>query len=261
MDLGLKGKVAVISGGTHGIGRAIALALVDQGCRVAVFSRTQERVDETLALVKKRGGEALGFKADATSKEDISRVVREVTARWNTVHILVNNVGGGGSWGKEEVEVTDEAVWQEVYEKNAMAAVRLTMRVIPFMRKQKWGRVVTITSIFGREAGGRPWFTMAKAAQSAMMKTLAKKAYLVQDGITFNSVAPGAVMIPDTGWAKMAKERPQELEDFIGRELPLGRLGTPEEIADIVTFVCSTQAAYLNGASIPVDGGQSKSIL
>jgi len=134
------------------------------------------------------------------------------------------------------------------------------MAVLPLMRQQKWGRVVTITSIFGREAGGRPWFTMAKAAQGALMKTLAKKSSLAQDGITFNSVAPGAIMIPHTGWEKTAQENPQELEDFIRRQLPLGRFGTPDEVANVVAFICSQQAALLNGASIPVDGGQSNSL-
>ncbi|MFH0753218.1 MAG: SDR family oxidoreductase [Candidatus Omnitrophota bacterium] len=260
MDLGLKGKVALISGGTHGIGQAIALALVREGSRVAVFSRTQARIDETLALIRRMGGDGLGFMADAACREDMDRVVDDVVVRWKTVDILVNNVGGGGSWGKDVVEDTDECVWHEVYEKNTVAALKLTMRVIPLMRQQKWGRVVTITSIFGREAGGRPWFTMAKAAQGALMKTLARKEYLAQDGITFNSVAPGAIMIPETGWEKKAKENPQELADFIKRELPLGRLGTPEEVASIVLFICSQQAGFLNGASVPVDGGQSKSL-
>jgi 3-oxoacyl-[acyl-carrier protein] reductase len=102
---------------------------------------------------------------------------------------------------------------------------------------------------------------MAKTAQTSFMKTLAKKHYLTEDGITFNSIAPGAIMIPDTGWEKMVKEKPKEAEEFIKRELPLGRLGTPEEIAGVVAFICSERASLLNGASIPVDGGQSKSIL
>ncbi|MBF0330988.1 MAG: SDR family oxidoreductase [Candidatus Omnitrophica bacterium] len=260
MDLGLKDKVAIISGGTHGIGRAIALTLAQEGCRVAVFSRTQARIDETLALIRAKGGEAMGFQADAMSKDDMDRVVRDVAVKWHAVHILVNNVGGGGRWGKDDVEATDPGVWQEVYDKNTMAAVRLTMSVLPLMRRQKWGRVVTITSIFGREAGGRPWFTMAKAAEGALMKTLAKKASLAQEGITFNSVAPGAIMIPHTGWEKSAQDNPKETEDFIKRELPLGRFGTPEEVASVVAFICSTQAALLSGASIPVDGGQSNSL-
>lgn len=261
MDLRIKGKYALISGGTHGIGRGIALALADEGCNVAVFSRNIERVEKTKEEIKAKGVDCISIQADVMSDSDIKKVTDAVIDKWGKIHILINNVGGGGRWGSEIVEETREEVWQEVYDKNVLSAIRLTMWAIPFMRKQKWGRVVTITSIFGREGGGRPWFSMAKTAQTSFMKALAKKHYLTEDGITFNSVAPGAIMIPDTGWEKALKENPKELEDFIERELPLGRLGTPEEVGQVVAFICSERASLLNGASIPVDGGQSKSIL
>jgi len=261
MDFKLKGKVALVTGGTHGIGRAIAHTLVDEGCRVAVCSRTPERVAGMEKELAAKTKDFICMQADVTKPEDLTRIIDEIVARWGTVHILVNNVGGGGRWGKEIYEDTDESVWMEVYEKNVLSSIRLTRKVIPFMRKQKWGRVVNITSIYGRESGGRPWFCMAKSAQTAMMKALAKAGYLAQEGITFNSVAPGAIMIPNTGWEKEAKEKAKEVDDFVRRELPLGRMGTPEEVASVVAFICSEQAALLNGASIPVDGGQSKSMI
>ena len=261
MDLQLKNKVAFISGGTHGIGRAIALSLVQEGCRVAVCSRTEERVTAMKAELQALNADFLCVPADVTREDDIARVMEAVSQRWGTVHILVNNVGGGGRWGQEIYEETEESVWMEVYEKNVLSAIRLTRRVIPFMRRQKWGRVVTITSIFGRESGGRPWFCMAKSAQTSFMKAMAKSRSLARDGITFNSIAPGAIMIAGTGWEKEQKEKVRQTEDFIERELPLGRFGTPEEVAAIVTFVCSHAAGLLNGASIPVDGGQGKSML
>ncbi|MCJ7617032.1 MAG: SDR family oxidoreductase [Desulfobacterales bacterium] len=261
MNLGLKGRNALVSGGTHGIGRAIALALAEEGCNVAVFSRNSERVEKTKQEIDTKGVDCISMQADVMRESDIKKVIDAIIEKWGTIHIVINNVGGGGRWGSEIVEQTKEEVWQEVYDKNVLSAIRLTMWAIPFMRNQKWGRVVTITSIFGREAGGRPWFSMAKTAQTSFMKALAKKHYLTEDGITFNSVAPGAIMIPDTGWEKMVKENPKEAEEFVRRELPLGRLGTPEEIASVVAFICSEQATLLNGASIPVDGGQSKRIL
>jgi len=261
MDLKIKGKYALITGGTHGIGRAIALSLADEGCNVAVCSRDKDRVEKTISELKAKGVDCLGIQADVMNSGDIEKTIKSVTDKWGTIHILINNVGGGGRWGSEIVEETKESVWMEVYEKNVLAAIRFTNLAIPFMRKQKWGRVVTITSIFGREGGGRPWFAMAKTAQTAMMKALAKKHYLSEENITFNSVAPGAIMIPDTGWEKMLKENPKELEEFIKNELPLGRLGKPEEIADVVAFMCSEKASLLNGASVPVDGGQSSSML
>ena len=261
MDLGLKDKYALVTGGSHGIGRAITLALADEGCNVAICSRSKERIDTTLHLLKGKGVDYIGIQADVMNKLDIEKVMNEIIEKWGTIHVLVNNVGGGGRWGSEIVEETKEEVWAEVYDKNVTAAIRFTNISIPYMRKQKWGRVVTITSIFGREGGGRPWFSMAKTAQSAMMKALALKHYLSKDKITFNSVAPGAIMIPDTGWEREAKKEPEEINELLEREFPLERFGTPEEVASVVTFICSEKASLLNGVSIPVDGAQSKSIL
>ena len=261
MELRLNGKVAIVTGGTHGIGRAIAFCLVSEGARVAVCSRTVERVETMKKELALKTDDFICQQADVTNKDDIARFMAEVTARWGTVHIVINNVGGGGRWGKDIYEDTDESVWNEVYEKNVLSAIRLTRLAVPFMRRQKWGRVVTITSIYGRESGGRPWFCMAKSAQTSFMKAMAKAGYLAQEGITFNSVAPGAIMIPQTGWEKELKEKTKEVEDFIKKELPLGRMGTPEEVANMVTFICSERASLLNGASIPVDGGQSKSMI
>lgn len=261
MDLKIKGKYALVTGGTHGIGRSIALALADEGCNVAVCSRSIERVEKTISELKAKGVNCIGIQADVTIEPDVKRVMKSIIDKWGTIHILVNNVGGGGRWGSEIVEDTKEEVWLEVYNKNALAAIRFTTLAIPYMRKQKWGRIVTITSIFGREGGGRPWFTIAKSAQTSLMKSLAVKHYLSKDGITFNSVAPGAIMIPDTGWEKALKENPEEVEEFVKRELPLGRFGTPEEVANVVVFICSEKASLVNGASIPADGGQGKSIL
>jgi len=261
MDLKIKGKIALVTGGTHGIGRSIALALGDEGASVCVCSRNKERVEKTVSELKEKGVSSLGVQADVTLEPDIKNVMKKIIDKWGTIHILINNVGGGGRWGSDMVEETDEEVWRDVYNKNVLAAIRFTNSSIPYMRGQKWGRVVTITSIFGREAGARPWFSMAKTSQTSFMKALAMKHYLSKDGITFNSVAPGAIMIPDTGWDRMLKENPKELREFIKRELPLGRLGTPEEIANAVVFICSERASLLNGASIPVDGGQGKSII
>ena len=145
---------------------------------------------------------------------DIERVVETVSDSWGGVDILINNVGGGGRWGSWNVEETSEEVWTEVYDKNAMAAVRLTRLVIPHMRKKKWGRVVTIASRLGKEGGGRPWFNMAKSAEISMMKTLAMTPYLVRDGITFNTVAPGGIMIPGTGWETEAREDPEAFQQL-----------------------------------------------
>jgi len=257
MDLRIKGKYALVTGGTHGIGKSIALALAEEGCNVAVCSRDPKRIKDTLRELKLKNVDALGIQADVTLKKDIKKVVDNVICKWKTIHILINNVGGGGRWGQEDIEKTDENVWGEVFNKNVMSAVRFTTALIPYMRKQKWGRVVTITSVYGKEIGGRPWFNIAKVAQTVLMKNLALKKDLVRNGITFNSVAPGCIMIPDTGWDKEQRMNASGFKKYVKERFPLGRLGTPEEVASIVTFLCSKQASLLNGASISADGGEA----
>jgi len=259
MELGLKGKYALVTGGSHGIGRAISLALADEGCNIAICARNKERVEKTVEEIKNKGVEGIGICADAMILSDIENIFKLVMGRWNTVHILVNNVGGGGRWGKEIVEETPEQVWSDVYNKNALAAIRFTMRAIPHMRKQKWGRVVTVSSIVGRESGGRPWYSMAKAAEIGLMKTLAANPSLSRDGLTFNTIAPGAIMIPDTGWDDERKKNPEEFTKMADRNFPLGRPGTPEEVAGLAVFICSGRASLLNGATIPIDGGEGRS--
>ena len=265
MDLGLEGKFALVTGASHGIGRSIALALATEGVNVAICARNSPRpgydgkLEETKAEIESTGVLSIAVSADVLNPDDVCRVTETVTKAWGTVHVLVNNVGGGGSWGNPKVEETPEDVWMDVYGKNALSAVRFTMWALPLMRKQKWGRVVSITSIYGKEAGGRPWFNMAKAAETSLMKNLAVNAELVRDGITFNSVAPGGIMVPNTGWELQKENSPTEFAQMIDGQFPLGRLGTPEEVASIVCFVCSEQATLLNGATISVDGGESKS--
>lgn len=259
MDLGIKGKYALITGGSHGIGLAVARALATEGCHVAMCARDADRVDQAVRDVKALGVEALGVSADVLVAGDVERVMNAVIERWGTVHILVNNVGGGGRWGSSIVEETPEDVWIDVYTKNALAAVRFTRLAIPYMRRQHWGRVVTVASILGCEGGGRPWFNMAKSAEVSLMKTLAMTPYLVRDGITFNTVAPGSIMIPDTAWEKESREHPHAFAEKVERNFPLGRLGTPDEVATAIVFACSENARLLNGARIVVDGGESHS--
>ena len=203
----------------------------------------------------------LAVAADLLEADAADRVMDAVEREWGDIQILINNVGGGGRWGKAIIEETELRVWSEVYEKNAMAAIRFTHRALPMMRRAKWGRVVTITSIFGgNEGGGRPWFTMAKAAETALMKSLSRTEYLVRDGITFNCVAPGGIEIQGTGFDDERARDPEGFGWMIDREYPLGRLGTPDEVAAVVVFLCSRQASLVNGANITVDGGQSRGL-
>lgn len=235
MDLGLSGKRALVTGGSRGIGLAVAKKLAENGCEVAIMARDRDRLNEALKEIGQKAG--LGWIADV-----LMGGIPPLS-----YDILINNVGGGGRWGSEVAEETPPEVWDQVWRKNSGIATELTMKAIPYMRAKKWGRVVTITSILGgKEGNGRPWFVMAKAAQTALMKSLASQSYLAQDGITFNSVAPGLI---DVGKPGLGDE-----------QLPLGRMGRPEEVAHVVAFLCSPLASLVNGANIVVDGGQSRAI-
>jgi 3-oxoacyl-[acyl-carrier protein] reductase len=255
MDLGLKGKIALVTGGSYGIGQAIARVLAEEGCRVAICARGIERLQQAAA----RMGDSLAIPADATKLADIRRVVEVVTRTWGGLHILVNNVGGGGGRVSGAVEDVPEEKWLEVYERNALAAVRFTRMAIPHLRRAGWGRVVTIASVQGKEGGGRPWYTMAKSAGISLMKTLALNRDLVRSGITFNSIAPGRVVFEGNEWDQFRQEDPERYAQTLDQRLPLGRAGTPGEVASAVAFVCSEEAAFINGACIAVDGGESYS--
>jgi 3-oxoacyl-[acyl-carrier protein] reductase len=259
VDLGLKGKAGLITGGSHGIGLAIACALTAEGCRTAITGRNQERLAAAAATIQACGAAPLTIVADSADHTATARVVETTAEGLGALDILINNVGGGGRWGREIIEETALETWREVHEKNAGAAIAHTQLVLPYMRRAGWGRVVTIASTYGKEGGGRPWFTMAKSAEIALMKTLAMTPYLARAGITFNTVAPGAIAIPDTGWADAEARDPRGFRAMVEKEYPQARLGTPGEVASVVAYLCSTQASHVNGACIVVDGGKSSS--
>jgi len=259
VDLGLTRKNALVTGGSHGIGLSIALLLAKEGANVAICGRDKIRLRTATDYLEEMGTKVMGIFADVLKPAGIKRTVDAVARSWKTIHILVNNVGGGGRWGQPDVLDTSEQVWIDVYNKNAMAAVRFTKLVLPFMKKQKWGRIVTIASMHGREAGGRPWFNMAKSAEISLMKSLSLDKKLVRDGITFNTVAPGNIMIPGTGWEKERKRNPAEFRKMVDSSFPLGRLGSPDEVACVAVFLCSSLASLVNGACVAVDGGESRS--
>ena len=255
MELGLKGKYALITGGSHGIGRSIAIELAKEGVNIAICSRTQSRLDETISILKQYNIDAIAVKADVLEENAVEKVMNVIKDCWGKLDILINNVGGGGRWGEEEPLDTKPEVWGEVYQKNAGIAAEFTMKCLPYMLKNKWGRVITINSIYGVQGGARPWFGMAKAAQTALMKNLAIKKQYARSGITFNSVAPGCILIPGTATADEQKNDPELFAKRLSN-CPIGRMGTPEEVANVVVFLCSPKSSLVNGASILVDGGE-----
>ena len=255
MNLGIAGKYALVTGGSHGIGRSIALALADEGCNVAICARRQERLDIVAGEIHAKGVHTKGIRCDVEYEKGIETVVDTILFAWHKLDILVNNVGGGGRWGDDVVEKTSFFTWEQVFTRNALSAVQFTMRFLPAMIENNWGRVVSIASTLALSRKGKPWYTMAKAAEIALMNSLAGDKRLARHNITFNSVAPGAIMIPNTGWDEEQKKDPTAFSQMLNEHYVLGRLGTPDEIANAVVFLCSEKASLINGACIIADGG------
>ena len=249
MDLALRDKVAIVTGGSRGIGRSIALGLAEEGCHVTICARGEERLRETEAELRERGVDALGVVADVENADDIDRLVAETVARFGRLHILVNNAGG------RTRETTDDA-WNQIYSSNLLAAVRTTRAAVPHMQASGGGSIVHIASIWGRESGGTPTYNAMKAAMISHAKAMAQE---LAPEIRVNSVAPGSTAFPGGSWGRRLEEDPEGMRAFIEQNIPMGRFGRPEEIANVVVFLCSKRASWVTGASITVDGGQSHS--
>jgi 3-oxoacyl-[acyl-carrier protein] reductase len=249
MDLGLHDRAAIVTGGSRGIGRAIALALAEEGCRVAICARGEDALRATEAEIRARGVDALAVVADVSRAEDIERLVAETVARFGRLDFLVNNAGG------RSAEDTDQA-WDMVYQSNVLAAVRATRAAVPHMRATGGGSIVHIASIYGRESGGTPVYNAMKSAMISHAKAMA---LALAPEIRVNSVAPGSVAFPGGSWGRRLEEDPEGMRRFVEQNIPMGRFGTPEEIAGVVAFLCSPRASWITGACINVDGGQSRS--
>ena len=251
MELGIEGKVALVTAATRGIGLAIARALATEGAHVSVVARTASDVQRVAESI---GG--FGVAADLLTDDGCKRAVEETEHGLGRIEILVNNMGAraGSSW-----KDTGIAEFEAAFRGNLVVTARMTELVLPRMLERGWGRVVVISSVFGRESGGAPAYNAAKAAENSYVKSLARE--VASRGVTVNAVAPGSILWEGGGWHQRRKADPEGIAEFVRREMPMGRFGTVEEIANVVAFVCSSQASLLTGACVPVDGGQGRSII
>ena len=250
MDLQIAGRRALVTGGTRGIGLAIAEELAREGCRVAVCARSNESLERVR-------GRFAAIAADVSKEADAARAVAETVRELGGIDILVNNAGGslgGGGFTESTVEQ-----WRGVLDVNLMGTLYASKAAVSHMKSGRWGRIVNITSIWGRESGGGAAYNAAKAAVTSLTKAMAQD--LAQYGILVNSVAPGSIWFEGGGWDRKQKADPGGIADFVDREFPLKRFGAPVEVAAVVALLASERASLVSGASWVVDGSQGRSNL
>jgi len=263
MDLELKGKRAVITGGSVGIGLAVAHALAAEGADIAILARDAARVErEAKAIAKAHGVRALGIPADVSKPGDIEEACRRIETEFDGVDILINNAGTGTA---ETIMEAPDGKWQYFWDLHVMAAVRMSRALVPLMRRRGGGVILNTASICAKQPlGYEPIYNTTKAALVMLSKCLAGE--LIKENIRVNAVNPGLILTPD--WRKTAGIMTQgtstsveEYLDKIARDnAPIGRFATPEELAHFYVFLCSPRASYCVGSSYYVDGGWLKTI-
>ena len=254
MDLNLRDKVALVTGGSRGIGRATALRFAGEGCKIGICARSKEKLDETLGELTDLGVKVFGTTADVTVPGDISNFIDAASEALGGIDVLVNNVGG--SSGREFIESSDSD-WLETFDLNLFHAVRSTRAALPHFQKRGGGSVVTIASISGwKPAPMGAQYGCTKAAEIFLSSALAME--LSPHKIRVNTVSPGSLFFPGGGWERFKNESPEKYASFAEREFPSMRLGSDFEVADVVVFLSSERANWINGANIPVDGAQGR---
>lgn len=254
MELGLKGKAVLVTGASRGIGRAIAKAFGREKARVCLCARGEQELRVAVASLAAAGVEAASVVADVSRREGAEAAVRAALESFGGLDILVNNVGGSGGAGSFERATPEQ--WGAVIDTNLLAAVWCSQPAVDWMREHGGGAIANISSIFGREYYASAPYTAAKSALVALTKEMAVD--LARFGIRVNSVAPGSVMFPGGSWDRRRQREPDLIEKMKREELPWGRFGTPEEIAEVVVFLCSERASWVSGACVPVDGAQGR---
>jgi 3-oxoacyl-[acyl-carrier protein] reductase len=191
--------------------------------------------------------------ADVSTESGVKRVVDTAVKQFGRLDVIVNNVGLGRG---ADLEGTTDADWQEAFDQTLFPAIRMSRAAVPHLRRQGGGAIVIVSSIFGREAGGRMTYNAVKAAEISLAKSLAQQ--LAKDQIRVVSIAPGSILFEGGSWWKRQQADPEGIKQFVKQELPFGRFGTPEEIGAAIAFLASSKASWISGTTVVVDGCQSR---
>lgn len=262
MDLGLKGKSAFVAAGSKGLGRATALELAREGANVTIASRSAEHLSEAeRAIGEETGIEVATAVMDASKEKEVRRAIREAAERFGGLDVLICNAGGPPSGRFDEMADED---WQQAFELNLLSTIRMIREALPYMRKAGGGRIVNLTSTSIKQPiDGLILSNVLRAGVNALTKTLATE--LAPDGILINTVAPGRILTDrirelDEGRARKTGLSAEEIRSENERQIPLGRLGQPDEFGRIAAFYASFANTYVTGQAILVDGGSVKAL-
>ena len=252
MDLGIAGKVAIVTGGTRGIGRATANMLSAEGVRVALFARTPETLEETAREIRSRTGhEVITVAGDQRKPEDVARLVSTVKEQLGSPDILILITAPSPRPKQEVLKETDRARWEQAFEGNLMGAVSVVASVAPLMVERKWGRIISVNSATVKQPMPEHGLsTVFRCALAAYLKHLANEN--ARHGVTVNSVCPASIATESFMAGPHAADRAQTV--------PVGRLGRPEECAAAAVFLASAHAGYITGSLLQLDGGMTQSL-
>jgi 3-oxoacyl-[acyl-carrier protein] reductase len=256
MDLELAGKVAAVTGSSRGLGYASAKALLAEGCHVAICARGADRLEAAAAELQagaRPGARVTPVLADVATTSGVTHFVQRAVTELGGLDVLVNNVGLARG---ADIETTTDEEWQEAFDQTLYPTVRASRAALPHLRQRGGGTILIVSSIFGREAGGRMTYNAVKAAEISLTKSMAQQ--LARDGIRVVGVAPGSILFDGGSWHKRQLADPEGIAQFVRRELPFGRFGTPEEVGEVVAFLASRRARWISGTTVVVDGCQSR---
>lgn len=253
MDLELAGKVAVVTGGSRGIGRVVAGRLAQEGCALAVCGRTGADMEAAVGDLRRQGAAVFGVTTDVVTPGGVEDFVERSAQELGGVDLLVANVGAAAGGGL--LDSTPEE-WARTFDLNVLHAARAIRACVPHMAARGGGAVVVVASISGWKPAQRAQYGAAKAAEIYLASALARE--LAPQAIRVNAVSPGSIMIPGGGWDQFRSREPERFRQFEDSDFPAGRLGSADEVADVVTFLLSERAGWVNGTNICIDGAQGR---